>query len=43
MQAYDIPTPTVKDPSKLIETKLTVTYTYDVSTRAGESYTFTIK
>ena len=43
MQVYDIPNPIVKDASKLLETKLSPTFVYDVNTKAGQSYTFTCR
>ena len=40
MHTYDMPAPIVKDPSKLDDYNLPPAYVYDVSTHAGEDYTF---
>ena len=39
MQVYDMPTPLVKDASKLLKNKLLSTYLYDISTQADNVYT----
>ena len=43
MQVYDLPTPLVKDTSRLLQQQPPFVYEYDINTQAGQSYSFVVK